>query len=278
MMTIVKVFLFILGVLFVLGIVSVVTVALVGRKLYVSWKKPYKDALQSFDQLPIRSRSFIEAFVEHPIFGEWFKRNGRNQLDTLAVAYCASDERKRMKIMERLPKETKRRLHQHLKQMKQITQEDAMETANVFKEYMQKGLENPTKNIDMDFYTLYFHDEYAPALKIIQQNIRYVNATLRDKIEQVVSTILRSVPYYKERRMYEQTHKLETVLMKDLPGMLQILSQFSPSQRLEKESELEAYLQEFSKDLQQTEDKINADIEQQLVVKMRATTEKFRTT
>jgi hypothetical protein len=277
MMTIVKVFLFILGFLFVLGVVAVIAVAVIGRKFYLSWKKPYKDAVQSFDRLPAPSRSFIETFVQHATFGEWFKRYGRNELDTLAVAYCASDERKRMKMMERLPKETKRKLHQHLKQTKQVTPEVVIEASNVFKSYMRQELENPHHSVDMDFYALYFHEEYGPALTTIQHNIKYVNATLRGKIEKVVAVILRSIPYYKERRMYEQTHKLETVLMKDLPDMLQILSQFSPSQRMEKESELEVYLQEFSKEVQQAEDKINADIEQQLVIKMKATTEKFRT-
>ncbi|GGE82837.1 DUF3974 domain-containing protein [Priestia taiwanensis] len=278
MMTIVKVFLFILGFLFVLGVVAVITVAVLGRKFYLSWKKPYKEAIESFNHLPAPSRSFIEAFVQHRTFGDWFQRRGKYELDTLAIAYCASDERKRVKIMEHLPKHTKRQFHHQLKRTKQLTQEEVIDASRIFKEYMKRELENPHQKVELGLYALYFHEEYGPALHRIQHHSRHLNKNLREKIEQIVEVSLRNIPYYKERRMYEHTHKLETVLTKDLPEMLELMTQFSPSQRAEKEKELEAYLHAFSKELQQSEEKVSADINQQLVIKMRATTEKFKTT
>ena len=46
--------------------------------------------------------------------------------------------------------------------------------------------------------------------------------------------------------MFEQQHKLETFLMKDLIAMLSLVVQLPPSQRPEKE-ELKIYLQNFQK-------------------------------
>ncbi len=47
--------------------------------------------------------------------------------------------------------------------------------------------------------------------------------------------------------MFEQQHKLETFLMKDLTAMLSLVVQLPPSQRPEKEEELKIYLENFKK-------------------------------
>ena len=47
--------------------------------------------------------------------------------------------------------------------------------------------------------------------------------------------------------MFEQQHKLETFLMKDLTTMLSLVVQLPPSQRPEKEEELKIYLENFQK-------------------------------
>ncbi len=47
--------------------------------------------------------------------------------------------------------------------------------------------------------------------------------------------------------MFEQQHKLETFLMKDLTAMLSLVVQLPPSQRPEKEEELKIYLENSKK-------------------------------
>ena len=84
------------------------------------------------------------------------------------------------------------------------------------------------------------------------------------------------MPYYQEQRMFEQQHKLETFLMKDLTAMLSLVVQLPPSQRPEKEEELKIYLENFQKEMEVVERDIRDSIDHDLNVKMRALTEKFK--
>ena len=70
--------------------------------------------------------------------------------------------------------------------------------------------------------------------------------------------------------MFEQQHKLETFLMKDLIAMLSLVVQLPPSQRPEKEEELKIYLQNFQKEMEVVERDIRDSIDHDLNVKMRA--------
>ena len=69
--------------------------------------------------------------------------------------------------------------------------------------------------------------------------------------------------------MFEQQHKLETFLMKDLTAMLSLVVQLPPSQRPEKEEELKIYLENFQKEMEVVERDIRDSIDHDLNVKMR---------
>ena len=75
--------------------------------------------------------------------------------------------------------------------------------------------------------------------------------------------------------MFEQQHKLETFLMKDLTAMLSLVVQLPPSQRPEGRR-IENLLGKFPKEMEVVERDIRDSIDHDLNVKMRATTEKFK--
>ena len=75
--------------------------------------------------------------------------------------------------------------------------------------------------------------------------------------------------------MFEQQHKLETFLMKDLIAMLSLVVQLPPSQR-RKRRRIENLLTKFPKEMEVVERDIRDSIDHDLNVKMRAATEKFK--
>ncbi|GAA3331792.1 hypothetical protein GCM10020331_089760 [Ectobacillus funiculus] len=87
---------------------------------------------------------------------------------------------------------------------------------------------------------------------------------MQEAITDIAASVLSGIPYYKERRMYEQQHKFEVFfLTKDLPDMLTLISNLPPAQRKEKEQELTVYLQEFQEEINSS----HAALEQELKVK-----------
>lgn len=123
---------------------------------------------------------------------------------------------------------------------------------------------------------MYFYDRYPDALNTIQAYKRSVNPSLQRMVDEITISVLNALPYYQEQRMFEQQHKLETFLMKDLIAMLSLVTQLPPSQRPEKEEELQVYLQNFQKEMEAVERDIRDSIDHDLNVKMRAAKEKFK--
>jgi hypothetical protein len=175
-----------------------------------------------------------------------------------------------------LPKEKQKKVHVMAKTTKKLTNEDIDVAAMKVKDFLRQETQQTVKPSDLSFYKLYFYDRYPDALNTIQTYKRSINPSLQRTVDDITISVLNALPYYQEQRMYEQQHKLETFLMKDLTAMLSLVVQLPPSQRPEKEEELKVYLQNFKKEMEVVERDIRDSIDHDLNVKMRAATEKFK--
>lgn len=146
-----------------------------------------------------------------------------------------------------LPKEKQKKVHVMAKTTKKLTNEDIDVAAMKVKDFLRQETQQTVKPSDLSFYKLYFYDRYPDALNTIQTYKRSINPSLQRTVDDITISVLNALPYYQEQRMFEQQHKLETFLMKDLTAMLSLVVQLPPSQRPEKEEELKVYLQNFKK-------------------------------
>ncbi|MBO9131033.1 DUF3974 domain-containing protein [Bacillus sp. 165] len=265
----------VLGFFLLSGLAVMVAMFFFGRKLFLSWKKPYRKAIDSLERLSHSSVPFLKEFTNHSLFYEWLRKERKQHQDVLPVLFCLSEERTRERIFLLLPKQEQRKLHVALKQKKSITNEDIEKVTASVQSYMEEEYKHPTKQLDFSFYTLYFYEDYAAALTYIQNYTKSINPALRETIDNIVVSALHSIPYYRERRMYEEKHKFEMFLTKDLPDMLSLISQLPPSQRHEKEAELGVFLKEFQQEAEQAKNSMYSSVENALNVKLRATKEKF---
>lgn len=133
------------------------------------------------------------------------------------------------------------------KTTKKLTNEDIDVAAMKVKDFLRQEAQQTVKPTDLSFYKLYFYDRYPDALNTIQAYKRSINPSLQRTVDDITISVLNALPYYQEQRMFEQQHKLETFLMKDLTAMLSLVVQLPPSQRPEKEEELKIYLENFQK-------------------------------
>ena len=133
------------------------------------------------------------------------------------------------------------------KTTKKLTNEDIDVAAMKVKDFLRQEAQQTVKPTDLSFYKLYFYDRYPDALNTIQAYKRSINPSLQRTVDDITISVLNALPYYQEQRMFEQQHKLETFLMKDLTAMLSLVVQLPPSQRPEKEEELKIYLENFKK-------------------------------
>ncbi|MFC5773963.1 DUF3974 domain-containing protein [Ectobacillus antri] len=273
--TIISIILTILGIGAVLLLGTGAVVVIAGRRLYVSWKQPYKRAVDSMEKLSHKSIPFLQDFTHHASFRRWLREEGRSDIEALSVLFCATDHSTKGFILDALPRHEQKRLHIKIKQKKNFAKEDIDFTAVKIREYMEQAYQQADQTLDMSFYTLYFHEEYGETLKYIQNASRTVHAELRETIQVVVTAVLRNIPYYRTRRLYEQQHKYESFIMKDLPEMLEIITQLPPSQRPPKEEELTSYLQKFYDEFLTEESMMYKNLDSALQVKMQATKEKF---
>jgi hypothetical protein len=269
--------LFALGFLLLSGLGVIAALFFLGRRLFLSWKNPYKRATDSLQRLSHTSVPFLKEFTHHPLFYQWLRTEGKQNQAVLPVLFCAADEHTREHIFSLLPKHEQRNLHIALKKKRGFTDEDINQTVMNVRRYMEQEYQHPEKQLDLSFYTLYFYDEYSTALTYIQNYKKSVNPALRGTIDNIVTSVLHSIPYYRERRMYEEKHKFEMFLTKDLPEMLSLISQLPPAQRHEKEEELAAFLKEFQQEAEEAENSMYSSVEHALNVKMRAAKEKFYT-
>ncbi len=139
------------------------------------------------------------------------------------------------------------------KTTKKFTNEDIDVAAMKVKDFLRQETQQTVKPSDLSFYKLYFYDRYPDALNTIQTYKRSINPSLQRTVDDITISVLNALPYYQEQRMFEQQHKLETFLMKDLTAMLSLVVQLPPSQRPEKEEELKVYLQNFKKEMEVVE-------------------------
>lgn len=175
-----------------------------------------------------------------------------------------------------LPKDKQKKVHAMAKTTKKVTNEDIDVAAMKVKDFLRQESQQSSKPTDLSFYKLYFYDRYPDALNTIQAYKRAINPSLQRTVDEITIAVLNALPYYQEHRMFEQQHKLETFLMKDLTDMLSLVAQLPPSQRPEKEEELQVYLQNFQKEMEAVERDIRDSINHDLNVKMRAAKEKFK--
>ncbi|MEI4803757.1 DUF3974 domain-containing protein [Bacillus sp. NPDC077411] len=268
--------LLLIGIVLLIGLTAVILLAYFGRKFYVSWKKPYKRATDSMERLSHSTVPFLQEFTQHPLFYRWIRKEGSGSQKAFTVLFCTTNERTKEQVFSMLPKEKQKKLHYTVKTTKQITSEDMEMTTMKVKEFLKRELQQPSKPTDFSFYKLYFYDRYPDALKHIEMYKRSVNPSLQRSIDDVTISVLQAIPYYQENRMFEQQHKLETFLMKDLVDMLSLIAQIPPAQRSEKEEELTIYLKGFQKEMETVERNIRNAVDHDLQVKMRAAKEKFK--
>ena len=133
------------------------------------------------------------------------------------------------------------------KTTKKLTNEDIDIATMKVKDFLRQESQQTVKPTDLSFYKLYFYDRYPDALNTIQAYKRSINPSLQRTVDDITISVLNALPYYQEQRMFEQQHKLETFLMKDLTAMLSLVVQLPPSQRPEKEEELKILLAKFPK-------------------------------
>ncbi|MFD3448236.1 DUF3974 domain-containing protein [Microbacteriaceae bacterium 4G12] len=245
------------------------------RKLYLSWRKPYKRATDSLYRTSHPALPFLQEFMYHPLFLQWLRTEANREQTSFALLLCATDEKKREYLFSTLMKTEQKSLNRLIRQKGTFRSEDIDYTMKQIRGYMDQEYQHPTKKLDLSFYTLYFYSEYGDVLKYIQSHKRLVNSQLQVAIEYIVISVLRSIPYYKEQRMYEQQHKFEAFLTKDLPEMLTLISKLQQPERSEKEEELTAFLVDFEQDIAAAKKDIALAVEHALNVKMRATKVKF---
>ncbi|WP_242215388.1 DUF3974 domain-containing protein [Bacillus cereus group sp. BfR-BA-01383] len=275
-MSFIQTVLVLLGTLLLIAFTVVVLVVYFGRKLYFSWTKPYKRAQDSIEKLSNKSTPFLQEFTQHPLFYRWIRTEGKKEQHTLNTLFCASGQRTREQVFSMLPKEKQKKVHVMAKTTKKLTNEDIDVAAMKVKDFLRQETQQTVKPTDLSFYKLYFYDRYPDALNTIQGYKRSINPSLQRTVDDITISVLNALPYYQEQRMFEQQHKLETFLMKDLTAMLSLVVQLPPSQRPEKEEELKIYLQNFQKEMEVVERDIRDSIDHDLNVKMRAATEKFK--
>ncbi|WP_020061347.1 DUF3974 domain-containing protein [Bacillus sp. 123MFChir2] len=268
--------LLLIGIVLLIGLTAVILLAYFGRKFYVSWTKPYKRATDSMERLSHSTVPFLQEFTQHPLFYRWIRTEGSSSQKAFTVLFCTTNARTKEQVFSMLPKEKQKKLHYTVKTTKQVTSEDMEMTTMKVKEFLKRELQQPSKPQDFSFYKLYFYDRYPDALKRIEMYKRSVNPSLQRSIDDVTISVLQAIPYYQENRMFEQQHKLETFLMKDLVDMLSLIAQIPPAQRSEKEEELTIYLKGFQKEMEAVERNIRNAVDHDLQVKMRAAKEKFK--
>ncbi|MFX3624452.1 MAG: DUF3974 domain-containing protein [Ectobacillus sp.] len=269
--------LYVLGFIVLFGIGAAIALFFLGRKLFLSWRKPYKKANDSLQRLAHAAHPFLDEFTRHPLFRQWLRTDARQELPVLTVLFCAADQQTKNYILSSLPKYEQKRLHATVKQKRKFTNEDVNYAVSAVRAYMDDEYHHPGKKHDLSFYKLYFYDDYAQAISYIENRKRAVTPALGKTIDDIIALVLQNIPYYRERRMYEQTHKFEMLLTKDLPEMLELISQLPPAKRQEKENELALYLADFRQELEEAENSMYSSVNHALNVKMRATKEKFYT-
>ncbi|MDM5154951.1 DUF3974 domain-containing protein [Bacillus sp. DX1.1] len=268
--------LMLVGIVLLVGFTAVVLLVYFGRKFFLSWTKPYKRANESIEKLSNKSTPFLQEFTQHPLYYRWIRTEGKKEQKAFNTLFCAADQRTREQVFSMLPKEKQKKVHAVAKTTKQITNEDIDVAAMKVKDFLRQESQQSSKPTDLSFYKLYFYDRYPDALKTIEAYKRSVNPSLQKTINDITISVLNAIPYYQEHRMFEQQHKLETFLMKDLTDMLSLIAQLPPSQRPEKEEELTVYLQNFKKEMEEVERNIRDSIDHDLNVKMRAAKKKFK--
>ncbi|PFZ03526.1 hypothetical protein COL60_25745 [Bacillus pseudomycoides] len=264
------------GILLLLGFTVVVLFVYFGRKFYLSWAKPYKRAHESVEKLSNKSTPFLQEFTQHPLFYRWIRTEGKKEQKALNTLFCISGQRTREQVFSMLPKDKQKKVHVMAKTTKKVTNEDIDVAVMKVKDFLRQESQQSSKPTDLSFYKLYFYDLYPDALNTIQAYKRSINPSLQRTVDDITISVLNALPYYQEQRMFEQQHKLETFLMKDLIDMLSLVAQLPPSQRPEKEEELQVYLQNFQKEMEVVERDIRDSIDHDLNVKMRAAKEKFK--
>ncbi|WP_242142970.1 MULTISPECIES: DUF3974 domain-containing protein [unclassified Bacillus cereus group] len=272
----IKMVLLFIGTLLLIGFTIVVLFVYFGRKLYLSWAKPYKRAHESIEKLSNKSTPFLQEFTQHPLFYRWIRTEGKKEQKAFNTLFCVANQRTKEQVFSMLPKDRQKKVHSMAKTTKKITNEDMDVAVMKVKEFLRQEAQQSMKPTDLSFYQLYFYDRYPDALKTIQSYKRSINPSLQRTVDEITISVLQALPYYQEQRMFEQQHKLETFLMKDLIDMLSLVAQLPPSQRPEKEEELKMYLQNFQKEMEAVERDIRDSIDYDLNVKMRAATEKFK--
>lgn len=260
-----------LGGLLLLGVASAAFVLLIGRRLFILWKEPYKRATDSLRRLSGPSLSFLKEFSQQPLLYQWLRNEAMREPTTLQILFCAADAGAREHILASLSKQEQKQLHIAVKKKKKISPQELEGAKAALRRYLEKEYRNPLSSSSLSFYKLYFYEEYGQALQHIEQYKKALDPALQEAITDIAASALRSLPYYKERRMYEQQHKLEVVLTKDLPEMLTLISSLPSVQRREKEQELTAVLQELKEEINGA----YSALEHELNVKMRAAKEKF---
>lgn len=271
-MSILTFILLILGGLLLFGLSAAAFLLFIGRRLFLSWKEPYKRATESLMRLSGPSLSFLQEFSQHPSLYQWIRNEANREPAALSALFCAADDSTRDRILASLTKQEQKRLRTALKRKKKFLPQELDDAKSTVRRYMEKEYQNPLRKSSLSFYKLYFYEEYGQALQHIEHYKKAVNPVMQEAIIDIAASVLSSIPYYKERRMYEQQHKFEVFLTKDLPDMLTLISNLPPAQRKEKEQELTAYLQEFQEEINGS----HAALEQELNVKMRAAKEKFQ--
>ncbi|MFJ8526448.1 DUF3974 domain-containing protein [Bacillus sp. NPDC094106] len=275
-MSFIKMALILIGTLLLVGFTIVVSLVYFGRKFYLSWVKPYKRAHESIEKLSNKATPFLQEFTQHPLFYRWIRTEGKKEQKALNTLFCAADQRTREQVFSMLPKDKQKKVHVMAKATKKVTTEDIDVAVIKVKDFLRQESQQSSKPTDLSFYKLYFYDRYPDELNTIQAYKRSINPSLQRTVDEITISVLNALPYYQEQRMFEQQHKLETFLMKDLIAMLSLVVQLPPSQRPEKEEELKIYLQNFQKAMEAVERDIRDSIDHDLNVKMRAAKEKFK--
>ena len=264
------------GIFLLIGFTIVVLLIYFGRKFFLSWKKPYKRAHESIGKLSNKSTPFLQEFTQHPLYYRWIRMDGKREQKVFNTLFCSANQRTREQVFSMLPKEKQKKVHVMAKTTKKITNEDIDVAAMKVKDFLRQELQQSSKPTDLSFYKLYFYDRYPDALNAIEVYKRSVSPALQRTINDITISVLNAIPYYQEQRMFEQQHKLETFLMKDLTDMMSLIAQLPPSEREEKEEELKNYLQNFQKEMEVIDRNIRESVDYDLKVKMKAAQKKFK--
>ena len=264
-------FMLIFGGMFVLA-ASPIIIYSFGKRWIINATNPYQRVLTSFQQLQHPSRSFVEAFANTKLVQKWISEGRLSEVSASTLfaymnnsvrnTFTRSLPRERIKPIDLFLRKTKKAKKIHIEhveaEVKNLLQEDIEQLAST-REHLQ----------------FYYFNELFDSLELVNTFKQQANHAIQHQIDQVVSRTLHLLPYFEQNKMYELSHKFKTLLIKDLPESIRLLSNIEGKEKLDKEAELYVVLKSVISEITQIENQIKNSTNDELEKRMKIMKTKY---